>query len=280
VTVGRFHHRRKLRDLLLAALLAALVYKSQSRAGALGAAVGVVAFYAGYFGRKLWIVALAVVIGAMAYILYTDVAKAQRGKAEGLSLLQQAQDNFMRGEKDAGEYGSGRIPLWLSAYERWKLAPFLGHGFKTAGDVYYSGTDVPVRYHSSFVQIGSELGTVGLLFFFAPIVYSGIKSLKGTVKKGAGRMRDHAVVAALAAGWFGGVVDSCFESWLFAVGNVGTVLAWTCFFAGMKGLSQEDLYDELDGEGAGEPEEDDENVFYGFLPREKRQLTGGGRYVQ
>jgi hypothetical protein len=44
-------------------------------------------------------------------------------------------------------------------------------------------------------------------------------------------------------GWLGGALDSFFESWLFSVGNIAMVLAWICFAAGVKSMSDAALLD-------------------------------------
>ena len=230
--VARFHYRKSILSLGLLVAAAVLIVASQSRAGVLGAFLGTCGFYAGIYGRKLWAVVLVLFIAAGAGIFAKDVFMSESGE----SSVNAVEHAMTRGESDMSEYGSGRIPLWLLAYDKWKKRPFLGYGFGTAGDTYYRGGDVPARFHSSFVQITAELGAVGLFFFIAPIIYSGLKIMRSHLADAPDRGY-RIVIAGLAGGWVGGVMDSCFESWLFSVGNVASILGWVCFFAAMKGLS-------------------------------------------
>lgn len=235
VILGRFHYKKSVLTLALLVMSAALVVACQSRAGLLGAIIGVTAFYAGYYGKKLWIAVALMAVLAGVFVFMRDLGSARSIQESTGSAFQQA---LMRGETDSSEYGSGRIPLWTGALKKWKERPFVGYGFGTAGDTYYVGTSMPARFHSSLIQIAAELGLVGVFFFIAPLIYSGIKAVKASP---AGDMRSRAVIAGLAAGWFGGMADAFFESWLFSVGNAPTLLAWICFFAAIKALSQKNL---------------------------------------
>lgn len=234
VLLARFYYKKNFWNLLIVILSAIMVYRSQSRAGWAGAFLGCCAFYAGYYGRKLWIAVLVLFIAMAVAVFVRDLGAAQNVPEGGRSAFQEA---LLRGEKDTSEYGSGRIPLWLGALEKWKERPFLGYGFGTAGDTYYSGIGEPARFHSSFIQITAELGIVGFFFFMAPIVYSAYKAARTHVTASTDA-KVRLVVAGLTAGWFGGVADCLFESWLFSAGNVTSMFAWMCFLAAMKGMSE------------------------------------------
>lgn len=235
ITLGRFHYRKGILPLALLAMSLVLLFFCRSRAGWLGTFVGVMAFYAGLYGRKLWIPAFIILLVLATALVLKDLNSARSTAGDGTSAFEAA---LMRGETDSSEYGSGRIPLWTGALAKWKERPFAGYGFGTAGDTYYVGTAIPARFHSSLIQITTELGVVGVLFFIAPIIYSVVRIVGGhSGEPFEGRSRT--IIACLAAGWLAGVVDSFFESWFFAVGNPATILAWICFFAAMKGLSLE-----------------------------------------
>ncbi len=234
VTLGYFHYKKSILTLALLAMSVVLLLLCQSRAGLMGTVVGILAFYAGFYGRKLWIGVLVMLLLMMGALVFRDLGRAGDSRARTAAF----QETLMRGETDASEYGSGRIPLWTGALEKWKERPFLGYGFGTAGDTYYGGTRVPARFHSSLVQITTELGLVGVFFFAAPLFYSVARAVHKRALPSLDRP-SRAVVAALAAGWFGGVTNSLFESWLFSVGNVPTLLVWLCFFAAMKGMSMD-----------------------------------------
>lgn len=226
MAVARFHYRPRLTSAALPAVVFVLLLASQSRAGILGAFVGVGAFYAQYYGQKLWI---AIVLALM--VLAPMVVMRDTG-----TVLDPVEQSFLRGESNVDQYGSGRLGLWDMAFQRFKERPFAGYGLGTAGDCFMPNGE-PFRWHSSFTQTAVELGIIGLFFYFAPMVYSGVKMATyhlADVKSA----RVRAVAAGLAAAWFAGAVDSFFESWLFSVGNVASLLAWICFAAGMKAVSE------------------------------------------
>ncbi|MHC4712791.1 MAG: O-antigen ligase family protein [Planctomycetota bacterium] len=234
LTLGKFHYRKSIWNaaLLLAGLL--LLYKCQSRAGWVGTFLGVCTFYAGYYGRRLWGIVLILCLGVFAFVFLKDLTTARNTPEGEIGAFEQA---MMRGETDMSQYGSGRIPLWLGALEKWKERPFVGYGFGTAGDTYYAGTRVSARFHSSLIQITAELGIVGLFFFIAPLGYSVHLAVKTHVAA-ASDPKVRPIIAGLAAGWFGAIANSFFESWLFSVGNVASILAWICFFAAVKGMTE------------------------------------------
>lgn len=252
LSLARFHYRKRLLGAALVVMSFLLVLFSQSRAGLLGAVIGAGAFYAAYYGRRLWIVLVLVFAAGGMYFVVSELATASEGPG---TLLQKFEMEMLRGETDVTKYGSGRIPMWLGAFEKFKKRPFLGYGFGTAGDIYYQGGyGPPARLHSSFVQISAELGVLGMCFFLLPMAYSAVTAARGQLASGM-TMRERAVIAGLAAGWFGGAVNSFFESWLFSVGNVASVLAWICFFAAMKGLGQRDLFADGDTNAEALPQE-------------------------
>ncbi|MCD6404759.1 MAG: O-antigen ligase family protein [Planctomycetes bacterium] len=226
ITLARFYSKKNVRNFALVAMTLVLLYRCQSRAGLLGGLVGVGVFFGGFYGRKIWLAVLVL------FAVAAPVLVMQRSGDIAEQLVEEA---VLRGESDTSQYGSGRIGLWLDAFELFKDRPFGGHGFGTAGDRYYADGK-PARWHSSFVQIGVELGIVGLFFFFAPIIYMVWKMAKYHVAD-VGDYQTRAMVAGLVAAWCAGAVDSGFESWLFAVGNPASILHWTAFVAGVKAIS-------------------------------------------
>ncbi len=230
ITLARFYSKKNVRNFALFAMTFVLLYRCQSRAGLLGGLVGMGVFFGGFYGKKLWLVVL---------ILFAVAAPLLVMQNSGDIAQEIVEDDLLRGESDTSQYGSGRIGLWLEAFEIFKDRPFGGHGFGTAGDRYYADGK-PTRWHSSFVQISVELGIVGLFFFFAPILYMVCKMARYHVTD-VGNYQTRAVVAGFVAAWCGGTVDSLFESWLFAVGNSASILHWTAFVAGIKAMSSAPL---------------------------------------
>lgn len=229
VAVARFHLRKTFLTAALPLALFGFLVISQSRAGLVGAVLGTGAFYAAYYGKKMRIPVI---------LLFAILIPLMATRQEK-TVLDVAEQDFWRGESNFSQYGSGRFGLWMAAYGRFKDRPFTGYGFGTAGDAYLPNGE-PFRWHSSFTQIAVELGIIGLLYFAAPMVYSGVKVVKYHFLD----VKDiHVRVAAagLMGGWIGGAADSFFESWLFSVGNFTTVMAWIAFAAGVKAMSDAKL---------------------------------------
>lgn len=226
VCVARFFVKKTPFSAALPFVTVVMILMSQSRAGLVGAFFGTAAFLACYYGRRVWIVA-----GVMLLVMLPYTAIQQ-----GPSMFDQAEQDFMRGETSISEFGSGRYGLWMFAFERFKNRPFTGYGFGTGGDVYLPSGE-PFRYHSSFSQIAVELGVVGLMYFAMPMMYAGFLVAKYHFVS-VGNAHARAAIGGLMGGWLGGAMNSFFESWLFSVGNIAALLAWMCFAAGVKAISE------------------------------------------
>jgi O-antigen ligase len=226
VCVARFFVKKGILAAALPFIMAAMVLMSQSRAGLVGAFFGVATFLACYYGKNVWIAAGIVLLLMLPYTALQ----------QGPSMFDQAEQDFMRGEASISQFGSGRYALWMMAFERFKDRPFTGYGFGTGGDVYLPSGE-PFRYHSSFSQIAVELGIVGLIYFALPMIYAGVLVAKYHFVT-VGNAHARAVIGGLMGAWLGGAMNSFFESWLFSVGNIAALLAWTCFAAGVKAMSE------------------------------------------
>ncbi len=226
VSLSRFYLKKRPLRAALPVILSFFVIWSQSRAGLVGCLFGSLIFFASYYGRKMWILAV------LAFFVLVPYGAVQQGKG----VVDDVEQNFLRGETSLEEFGSGRYGLWMLAFDRFQKRPFVGYGFGTGGDLYLPSGE-PFRYHSSFSQITVELGIVGLMFFVAPIAYGGLKAARYQLAP-ANDPRVRAVLAALMGGWLGGAVNSFFESWLFSVGNIASLLAWICFAGGVKAMSE------------------------------------------
>jgi hypothetical protein len=129
-------------------------------------------------------------------------------------------------------YGSGRIFAWLSAIRQGLERPLLGYGFGTEQYVFadrfnlYQGSFA----ENSFVGIFLELGLVGVLLLLAPFAMS-LKAAARTVRRPVGIEREVSSLGVAVAA--GGFVIAFFQSYLYSVGNVGTLTFWVIVFLGV-----------------------------------------------
>jgi hypothetical protein len=123
------------------------------------------------------------------------------------------------------QYGSGRIYAWIYAISQGLQRPFLGYGFATEPIVfqdrffYFQGAYT----ESSFVGMFLQLGAIGLLLILLPFAVGGAMVVRA-VRRRSGVDREVLAVAfgMVAAAFVGGF----FQSYLYSVGNIGTLTAW------------------------------------------------------
>ena len=93
-----------------------------------------------------------------------------------------------------------------------------------------------IAWHNSFVQVAVDLGFPGLvvvLLGLGGMVCKTLGLMKLDVRMlGAGGV----LMAALGGIFFGGMVNACFESWLWSVGNMVMLVFWLAMVAFLKGL--------------------------------------------
>lgn len=123
-------------------------------------------------------------------------------------------------------YGSGRVYAWLWTIREADHRPVLGYGFGTESAVFVD------RFYlfeggyteNSFVGMYLQLGVVGTLLLLVPFLFAlhaAYRLLKRRVCE-----EDRAVVAAAAGVVGAGFVIAFFQSYLYSVGNVGTLTFW------------------------------------------------------
>lgn len=105
-----------------------------------------------------------------------------------------------------------RLVLWQTAWETWISHPFLGVGLGQYAEWLYPGQGgaIPYYAHNLFLDIGVELGVLGLIAFLVLLIGAWV-SVWSLVK------RHQALALGVAAGLILYSVHSLFETALFSV---------------------------------------------------------------
>jgi O-antigen ligase len=151
-----------------------------------------------------------------------------------------------KGKSEVGILGSRRSP-WQDAVATIQQNPWFGTGFGTAandsgesGDVgiYSSNTHDSREHGNSFLAILVSVGLLGVIPFGSLILLLilNLGRVWVTLAK-TGRVYDYSVPLALVT--TAGLVNACFEDWLFAVGYYLCVVFWIFAFALSDYLPQE-----------------------------------------
>lgn len=123
-------------------------------------------------------------------------------------------------------YGSGRVYAWLWTVREADHRPVLGYGFGTESAVFID------RFYlfeggyteNSFVGMYLQLGIVGTLLLLLPFLFALSSVYRVLRRRVVGE--DRALVAAAAGVVGAGFVIAFFQSYLYSVGNVGTLTFW------------------------------------------------------
>jgi hypothetical protein len=121
---------------------------------------------------------------------------------------------------------SGRGRAWLGAFDVAERRPLLGFGFGTESrafvDRYYGfRSNLP---ESSYLGVTLQVGALGLLAFLAAV--GSLVASARTALRGPGRLLAAACLGAVLAGLANAVV----QSYIYAVGNIGTATFWIAAF--------------------------------------------------
>jgi len=196
-------------DLALGIAVVSLVL-SQSRGGALAAAVGVIAYV--LLDRtldrtKAVVAGFAVVLAGAAFL--TMVPEARPG------VLADLEQRFASRQPNS-EGGSGRVAAWDLAVEVWRERPVAGWGFGSA-DAVFGPRSVEIEQvfqgnnpHNSYFNTLLELGLGGVIILVAAVAVPLVRAVT---------RRREPFVAGLAGAVCAGVTISMFESGLTAPGS-------------------------------------------------------------
>jgi hypothetical protein len=123
-------------------------------------------------------------------------------------------------------YGSGRVYAWLWTVREADHRPVLGYGFGTESAVFVD------RFYlfeggyteNSFVGMYLQLGAIGVLILLLPFLFA-VRAAYRVVRSRADD-DERALVAAAVSVVGAGFVIAFFQSYLYSVGNVGTLTFW------------------------------------------------------
>jgi O-antigen ligase len=122
--------------------------------------------------------------------------------------------------------GGGRLEIWPYALALIKDNPLFGYGFGVEDRIFkLKGIMLSGRYpsyvHNSYLGLMLQLGILGVIFFFAPLLTLLFKELFSKQNSETPLLR-YALQASLIAG----LLCAIFESWIYSVGNSQAFPFW------------------------------------------------------
>jgi len=241
---GTALRRRRIFALMVALVL---LFFSLSRAGILAAIISSFAL-AVFSRRQRLVVQMSVAILATAAVAIAVTPS----ESDNIDIPVKPQDSSVqsfylyKGKTEAGILGSRRSP-WQDAVTTIQENPWFGTGFGTASNdsdesgeigIYSSNSHTAREHGNSFLAILESVGLLGVIPF-ASLILLLVMNL-GRIWYGlakTGRIQNFAVPLALVT--TAGLVNACFEDWLFAVGYYLCVVFWIFAFSLTDYLPQE-----------------------------------------
>lgn len=215
-------NRRRVWWLGLALLSVFLVLQSESRAGVLALLAGTAGMFLVYQRRAKGLI-LGVVALVSLVAMFGDTSALERGFASFASRGETT-------ELNVEEIADNRMTRWTLGWQSIQKHFILGQGYGIGGvsdgvDPRLTDYDIGYPLHNSFLQVWQENGLAGLLLFLALIGGLYHRLLFREIAVPAGEL--HLLAGGLGVA-LAGVVSAFFESWLFSVGNLGTLPFWAC----------------------------------------------------
>ncbi|MDP0501752.1 MAG: O-antigen ligase family protein [Verrucomicrobiota bacterium JB022] len=208
--------------LAFAALAFYMVLQSQSRAGILALAAASAGMLLVYQRQAKGLI-LGGMLLVVLFAMFADTSAIEKGFASFASRGETTEFNV----EDVAENRLTRWTLgWLSIQKHFVLGQGYGIGGVSDGvDPRLTDYDQGYPLHNSFLQVWQENGVVGLLLFLALVgwLYGRILLSDFPMPKGSQHL-----IAGCTGVAMGGMVSAFFESWLFSVGNLGTMPFWAC----------------------------------------------------
>lgn len=120
----------------------------------------------------------------------------------------------------------GRLWVWREGINYLTERPLLGFGFgveeRIMGLHGFHEATYGNRFHNSFLGMALQLGQVGVLLFYGPLLVLFIRERRSSLTYAQAPLRFALRGLCLAA-----LVMSCFESWIYAAGNAFVFPFWT-----------------------------------------------------
>jgi O-antigen ligase len=218
LAVERLLSRGRFRDFLLVTVMVVGVVLSGSRGGMLATLIGTT--------YLLWKAHKRVfVVGLLASLAATILILLSPREREAEMVV----DPYLRVETLAS--GGGRVEVWPIAIKMIKQRPLLGHGFGTEDLLFQSYGYDPESFlqhtgsylHNSYLGLTAQLGLVGAVTFFLPLLLFAYHRLRGSLGN-AHLEVTHALEGTLVAA----LVACFFESWIYSMGNSQAFPFWIC----------------------------------------------------
>ena len=211
--VVRAMRRKSLINYFLILVMLVSVVLSGSRNGVMTTSIAMAFFALRIRAWKTGVLLAA--LAAATYLAMPDYAPAPGISARPI--------NHILSSDDLAE-GGGRVEAWAVAIPIIKSKILLGHGFGTE-DLIFKGMKFRIHrgdyIHNSYLGLTYQLGIVGSLLVFVPLIGLLIYRLLGHGSRSP-------QTAAYETLLFGGLIAAFFESWIYSAGNAFAFPFWTC----------------------------------------------------
>jgi O-antigen ligase len=199
--------------IFLAVIVPAL-FLSGSRSGLLGAFLGSL-FY--LFNTKKKYRIPATLIGSIVILFILTIGESA---IPSISSYLRLNTERSQNEETLKDISSGRTENWNKMTLLLRKKPLLGYGFGTEDKLlgFYNITVASTgkTAHNAFLGIAVQLGIIGFLLFFSPIIYILLMPINSKDK----------IEYSLTGVIIGGLVAGLFESWMYAVGSAFAFPFW------------------------------------------------------
>ena len=121
-----------------------------------------------------------------------------------------------------------RYEMWTGVWPRFVERSMTGYGFAQSHLLVHEFTndkEAGRSLHNSYLEIFGDLGVPGLLLLALLLHQVGLKALSVVTRSTF--VLERQISAVFIAGFAAGVLNAFFESWMFSVGNLISLLFWS-----------------------------------------------------
>lgn len=121
-----------------------------------------------------------------------------------------------------------RYEMWTGVWPRFVERSMTGYGFAQSHLLVHEFTndkEAGRSLHNSYLEIFGDLGVPGLLLLALLLYQVGLKALSVVTRSTF--VLERQISAVFIAGFAAGVLNAFFESWMFSVGNLISLLFWS-----------------------------------------------------